>query len=76
MSWAQWRTRAGLSQRELAERVGVTPSMISLVEKGERGMSLELLQRLASTLSLSPEERLQAAGLAEVAGPDAEAGAA
>ena len=37
------RTEAGLSQRELARRVGVDPSHISYVEKGKREPSLSLL---------------------------------
>lgn len=41
------RTAAGLSQRSLAERLEVSPAMVSMVESGDRQPSLELAQRWA-----------------------------
>jgi ribosome-binding protein aMBF1 (putative translation factor) len=45
------RTRAGLSQRELAERVQTTQSVISRLEDADyEGHSLSMLQRIAEVL--------------------------
>lgn len=44
------RARLGLSQRELAERVGTTASVISRIESGQHRTSTETLRRLAEAL--------------------------
>lgn len=46
------REAAGLSQRELGERLGVDPTYISHLEAGRRDPSLGLLRRLARELSV------------------------
>lgn len=48
----QARTRAGLTQSELAERAQTTQSVIARIESGSdsRVPSLDLLQRIASAL--------------------------
>jgi transcriptional regulator with XRE-family HTH domain len=48
------RERAGLSQREVADQVGVTGPTISALENGHRGPSIEVLCRLAAALEVSP----------------------
>jgi ribosome-binding protein aMBF1 (putative translation factor) len=46
------RTRAGLSQAELAERVGTTQSVISRLEDADyEGHSLTMLRRIARALN-------------------------
>lgn len=56
------RTRAGLTQVQLAERAGVTQSVISTYENGRREPSLAALQRLlraagfAATVDLLPAD--------------------
>jgi len=46
------RTRAGLSQAELAERVGTTQSVISRLEDADyEGHSLNMLRRIARALN-------------------------
>ena len=45
------RTQAGLTQRELAEKVGTTASAISRLEKADyEGHSLSMLRRIAAAL--------------------------
>lgn len=53
------RTRAGLSQAELAERVGTTQSVISRLEDADyRGHSLNMLRRIARALNCRLEVNL------------------
>jgi ribosome-binding protein aMBF1 (putative translation factor) len=52
------RREAGLSQKELAERVGTTQSVISRLEDAEySGHSLEMLNRIAAALGKRIELR-------------------
>jgi DNA-binding XRE family transcriptional regulator len=44
------RQARGLSQRKLAETVGVTATLIGLIELGKRGLSLELAQKILAAL--------------------------
>jgi transcriptional regulator with XRE-family HTH domain len=46
------RIAAGLSQGELARRIGVSPSALSQVERGRHGLSGETLTRLWATLGV------------------------
>ena len=47
------RMAAGLSQGELARRIGVSPSALSQVERGRHGLSGETLTRLWATLGVA-----------------------
>jgi transcriptional regulator with XRE-family HTH domain len=53
---AKLRKAAGLSQAELAERLGVTQPLISRYEKGERRMFEDLLALTATALGVTPNE--------------------
>jgi ribosome-binding protein aMBF1 (putative translation factor) len=54
----EMRTRAGLSQRDLAERVGTSASAICRLEDGDyEGHSLSLLKRVAAALDKRVEIR-------------------
>jgi transcriptional regulator with XRE-family HTH domain len=44
-----------MTQADLARRVGVTRSYISMLENGERPLTEELLQRIAAALDCKPE---------------------
>ena len=51
----QLREKAGLSQRELAERAGTSQKAISFWEKGEREPTLSNLQKLCTALGVGCE---------------------
>ena len=53
------RLRAGLTQAELARRVGTTQSAISRLESGRVRPSLETLERLAKACGVTLELRLR-----------------
>jgi transcriptional regulator with XRE-family HTH domain len=53
-----YRLRRELSQSHLARLAGVSPSAISQVERGERGLSLETLFALAARLHITLDELL------------------
>ena len=50
------RKKIGLSQAELAQRVGVTRESISRYEDGSRTPSLQVFQKLASALGCTLDE--------------------
>lgn len=54
------RTELGLSQEELAERMGTTASVISRLESGQHSATIKTLQRIAAAL-----ERRLVVGFAE-----------
>lgn len=61
-----WRSRAGLSQLELAAEAGTTPRHLSFVETGRSRPGAELVSRLAAALDVPIRERnalLVSAGL-------------
>jgi transcriptional regulator with XRE-family HTH domain len=58
------RLAAGLLQRELAEKLGISDSMLSLIEAGKRDPSVRLLKRVSSALEV-PSGILFAVALAE-----------
>jgi predicted transcriptional regulator len=39
-----------LSQKKLADRVGVTATLVGLIEVGKRGLSLSLAQKILAVL--------------------------
>jgi transcriptional regulator with XRE-family HTH domain len=47
------RTAAGISQEKLAERSGLHPTYISMVERGVRNPTLDASARLARALKVS-----------------------
>lgn len=65
----RFRERAGLTQETLAERAGLSPDAIGLLERGARRHPQRYtVQRLAATLGLSDEERAGFDGAARRAG--------
>jgi len=53
------RERAGLSQEEFAEKVGIHRTYIGGIERGERNPTLITICRLASALGVSPKQLLE-----------------
>jgi transcriptional regulator with XRE-family HTH domain len=52
------REALGLTQRVLAEKLGVEASHVAFIESGRRKPSLKLVARIADTLGLDPQELL------------------
>lgn len=50
------RRKAGLTQRDLAERLGKPPSFVAKIETGERRLDLVEFVAIARALNLSPAE--------------------
>lgn len=54
----RFRTRAGLSQEELAHQADLDRTYISGVERGVRNPTVQVLQRLAMVLKIRPADLL------------------
>jgi transcriptional regulator with XRE-family HTH domain len=52
------RSTGGLSQEDLAERIGNHRTYVGSVERGERNLSLRSLERLALGLGVDPIDLL------------------
>ena len=50
------RTNAGMSQVQAAERLGVSQTLLSLMEKGERSVTAAVAQRAVAQFEVSPVE--------------------
>ncbi|WP_410770305.1 helix-turn-helix domain-containing protein [Fontibacillus sp. BL9] len=55
----QLRKEQGLTQEELAEKAGVNASYIGTVERGERNISLETLEKIIQGLDVPMEVMFQ-----------------
>lgn len=49
----EWRSQLGISQEKLAERANLHRTYVSDIERGERNVSLENIERLARALDIS-----------------------
>lgn len=50
------RKAKGFTQEQIAERAEISDSYVSDVERGQRNISLETLEKLIRALDISPEE--------------------
>jgi len=57
------RTWHGMSQRKLAERVGVSHGLISYIEKGERSLTPDVEEKICRALNL---DSIAVAGVLEL----------
>ncbi len=48
------RSKKGLSQKALADDVGISVSYVSMLERGMRSPPLETIERMARALKVSP----------------------
>ena len=55
----QLRTTQGITQQQLAEMIDKSTAFVSLLERGEKGLSLETLVLIAEALKTSPDRLLQ-----------------
>lgn len=62
----QLRTDAKLSQKQVAEMLGVTASFLSQVEHNHRGLSVRRMRDLANICGVDPAVVLRAANLIEL----------
>ncbi|HYQ79909.1 MAG TPA: helix-turn-helix transcriptional regulator [Anaeromyxobacteraceae bacterium] len=52
------RARKKLSQKSLADRVGISVSYVSMLERGQRSPPLETVEKMARALGVSPASLL------------------
>lgn len=64
----RWRKAAGLTQRELAEKIGMSPANVSGWEKGTSGMKLSTLSEIMDALGKNASDLSD--GLVESPGLD------
>ena len=57
-----WRDYRGLTQQQLADKVGISKPYLSQLESGKRRGSMEVLQRIAQTLDVSLEDLVDIEG--------------
>ncbi|MDO5437401.1 MAG: helix-turn-helix transcriptional regulator [bacterium] len=49
------RLQSGLTQEELAEKIGISPKSLSQIELGGNFVSADTLELICSTLNISPD---------------------
>jgi transcriptional regulator with XRE-family HTH domain len=68
---AQLRNERGVPQNRIALSAGIDGSTLSRLEKGERGVSREVLDRICQALGLDREDRLKVLVAADFLTPEA-----
>ncbi|MGI9415501.1 MAG: helix-turn-helix transcriptional regulator [Hyphomicrobiales bacterium] len=54
-----WRQYRGMVQAELARKVGISRTYLTQIELGDRRLSVDLLQRIASGLEVTPHDLVE-----------------
>lgn len=54
------REAAGISQEQLADRAGLHRTYVSLIERGKRTASIEVVRKVAAALGVSMTELIDA----------------
>jgi transcriptional regulator with XRE-family HTH domain len=52
------RSKKNLSQKALADKVGISVSYVSMLERGQRSPPLETVERMAKALGVTPSNLL------------------
>jgi transcriptional regulator with XRE-family HTH domain len=52
------RAKKGLSQKALADKVGISVSYVSMLERGQRSPPLETVEKVAKALGVPPASLL------------------
>ena len=65
------RVKAGISQRELARRLGLSPSLISQLESGQSRPSVGTLYSIVTELGVSLDHVIRGADFPDTDGPEA-----
>ena len=52
------RAKKGLSQKALADKVGISVSYVSMLERGQRSPPLETIEKMARALGVPPPSLL------------------
>jgi transcriptional regulator with XRE-family HTH domain len=52
------RNKLGLSQEELADRAGLHRTYVGSIERGERNVSVDNIEKIAEALEVKPERLL------------------
>lgn len=52
------RTKQGLSQEELADKAGVHRTYIGMIERAEKNITLENIEKIARSLGVTPKKLL------------------
>lgn len=52
------RNEIGYTQEQLAEMIGISRAYMGFIEQGRNAPSLEVLQKIAKTLKVSPKDLL------------------
>jgi transcriptional regulator with XRE-family HTH domain len=50
----RYRAKKKLSQKALADRIGISVSYVSMLERGQRSPPLETIEKLAKALGVPP----------------------
>jgi DNA-binding XRE family transcriptional regulator len=54
-----WREYLGLTQKEVAERMGISQAALSQMESGEKKLRNTTRKKLASALGINPEQLIE-----------------
>ena len=52
------RSKKGISQKALADKVGISVSYVSMLERGQRSPPLETIEKMAKALGVPPASLL------------------
>jgi transcriptional regulator with XRE-family HTH domain len=66
------REGLGLSQAQLADKIGIGRTSITMIERGAQAILVHQLLDIAKALRISPDKLLQAAEVSEALGPSRE----